>query len=85
MPVIGSSRRAGRITRLWGQPDYRNLAIPLLLVAAVARGDRRNARKRLGALGAFQRLAADLEPLFPDLQPDVVAMLRHVEKPRCRP
>ncbi len=51
------------------QPEYRNLAISPLLVAAGTTGDRRSARKRLRALAAFQRLAADLEQLFPDLEP----------------
>src|SRR4051794_11556957 len=63
------------------QPHDRDLAIGLLLVLAVASRDRRYARQRVGALLPLQRLAGDLEPLRPDLEPDVVGVLRHVEKP----
>src|SRR3954447_7417287 len=71
-PVIGGLAR---------QPHDRDLAIGLLLVLAVASRDRRYARQRVGALLPLQRLAGDLEPLRPDLEPDVVGVLRHVEKP----
>src|SRR4051794_19051864 len=68
-------------SRLSGQPHDRNLAIGLLLVFAIARSDLRNTGQRLSPLRPLQGLTANLEPLCPALQPDVVGMLCHVEKP----
>src|SRR4051812_25198473 len=68
-------------SRLSGQPHDRNLAIGLLLVLAIARSALRNTGQSLSPLRPLQGLTANLEPLCPDLQPDVVGMLCHVEKP----
>src|SRR5215831_3172626 len=58
-----------------GQPHDGNLAVGLLLVCAIAWGDRRDAGERVGPLLALQGLTADLEPLGAGLQPDVAGVL----------
>src|SRR5215470_19756319 len=64
-----------------GQPDDGDLAVGLLLVGAIAWGDRRDAGECLSPLLALEGLTADLEPFGAGLQPDVAGVFSHVEEP----
>src|SRR5215471_1196851 len=80
-PLVGGPTRSCVLLRLAGKPHDGNLAVGLLLVCAIAWGDRRDAGECLGPLLALEGLTADLEPLGADLQPDVAGIFGHVEEP----
>src|SRR5258708_2837618 len=91
VPISPRSGESGTstLTRMWSvrsardssQADDRDLAIRLLLVARVARRNRRHASERLFTLAAREAIAADLHFARAHLEPDVIRVLDHVVEP----
>src|SRR5262249_34491783 len=59
-PLAGGRTKSRVLLRLAGKPHDGNLAVGLLLVCAIAWGDRRDAGECLGPLLALEGLTADL-------------------------